>query len=94
MDLVLLEICEKTPGKDSVYLIHCIGYIEGVIDLHYALVKMEETKPLWCLTEGVTVGQIILMVVKDMKENPKDLHKLAINFIGVPLIESFPCKKE
>ena len=74
--------------------VHCLGFIEGVLE---GLVVGEHEnptatkKPYVCIPDGASLGQNVRVVVKWMKEHPKDLHRRAALLIYVALLEAYPC---
>jgi hypothetical protein len=77
--------------------VHCLGFIEGVLE---GLVVGESAgdenhtatkKRYVCIPDGASLGQNVRVVVKWMKEHPKDLHRRAALLIYVALLEAYPC---
>jgi hypothetical protein len=89
----LLEQCreyEKSQaGQDYSYVEAglCLGYITGVGDM----VKAATSRA--CPPEDANRGQVILVVIKFLKENPAKLHVAAFVSITVAMQEAWPCPK-
>ena len=83
----LLLACEsKAPTDKSL----CEGYIIGVAS---TLSDPGMAKVRVCIPDGVVSGQVILIVVKWFKENPRNLHQSAAANIAYALSNAFPCSK-
>ena len=85
----LLEDCESENyfEKGS-----CMGYIEGVGDSVATLANWEDFAEYICTPQGVTSGQLMLVVVKNLNENPEELHMTASSLVLKALSEAFPCE--
>jgi hypothetical protein len=63
-----------------------MGYIVGVADtLDYLSIT--------CTPNGASVGQIVAIVSKYIKDNPDKWMESANHLVGVSLQKSFPCEK-
>jgi len=62
-----------------------LGQINGVLDtmLYYRMI---------CLPDRVTVGQNLSIVMKYLRDHPKELHKEASYLIIQAFAEAFPCR--
>lgn len=100
----LLEVATDPYNKAS-FDWYVAGYIEGhqnasVLLISDWLVKnnniarklAKEPKPIICPDNGVTYGQMSLIVKKYLQDNPKKLNKMASVLIEEALVDSFPCK--
>jgi hypothetical protein len=78
---------------------HCTGYILGVVDGYAETEAAEKARlhfssSLICFPkEGfMPTPQVVTLVVKYLRENPKSLHDHAALLILLALQEAFPCK--
>lgn len=72
----------------------CLGYINGVLDMHAMMVAFAKSKAMFCLPpEGVTIDQAHKIFVKWASDNPKELHQLARSSVMLALKQAFPCKR-
>jgi len=79
----LLE--EEKPNGSSLEIGLSYGYVNGVLDMGNGI--------LFCIAEGVTMGQLIAIVTKHLKDNPEKWNQPA-QFIVINAMKSaFPCKK-
>jgi hypothetical protein len=84
----LLEACtSRQPLQGAM----CIGYIRGVIDGENMMGTALNKKPLVCLSEGVTLGQVEDVVVKYLKDNPAERNKPSAGLIGIAAATAWPC---
>lgn len=91
----LLEFCTSPTDKTDVEFgknTLCLGYLNGIADLHDILVILGDKLPLWCPPENVTVGQAEMVVIKYLKEHPEDLHLVAGSQVANAFMSAFPCK--
>ena len=84
----LLAHCEAEEGSFDSAL--CIGYIQGFADTESLTVKADSP---FCTPDGVSVGQLRAIIVKDMKEHPEKLHYPAAMLARFSLRDTFPCEK-
>lgn len=71
----------------------CIGYLNGILDMHAMMVAFSKSKPQFCLpAQGVSIDQAHKIFVKWTSDNPKELHQLARTSIMIALKQAFPCK--
>lgn len=61
----------------------CINYVSGWVDGHLPL--------SFCIPEGVTLGQLIDVALKDLKENPQTRHEPAGSLLLKSFTAAFPC---
>lgn len=92
LDLVegngLLEACtSRQPLQGAM----CIGYIRGVIDGENMMGTAINKKPLACLSEGVTLGQVKDVVVKYLRDYPAERNKPSAGLIGIAAATAWPC---
>ncbi|MBJ2129102.1 hypothetical protein JC525_09145 [Alteromonas sp. IB21] len=62
------------------------GYVIGVADFGDQI--------LFCMTVGVTSGQVNAIVAKHLKNNPEKWNKAANAIVVDALREAFPCKNQ
>lgn len=68
----------------------CMGYVLGVNDTHKAL---SPKKPMYCLPEEVTGGQLYDVARKFIENSPEQRHMPA-SFLVLRAFElAFPCSK-
>jgi Rap1a immunity proteins len=85
----LLNQCERLGNPLS---FGCRMYLAGVIDMHYGF-SVIVSQPLYCYPAGVTYEQLERIVVKYLRDHPKDLHYQAAYLATVALTDAFPCKR-
>ena len=72
---------EKAPGSYSSGYFD--GYVLGVLDL---------TQDRLCIAERVTMGQVLEVVRKYLKDHPEELHLRASDLVIKALQTAWPCK--
>lgn len=65
------------------------GYIQGTADIG----GKDAARLAWCAPENVTYGQVRLVVVKYLRDNPGRLHMKFSFLAGQAMRASFPCPK-
>jgi Rap1a immunity proteins len=84
----LLEACtSRQPLQGAM----CIGYIRGVIDGENMMGTALNKRPLVCLPQGVTLGQVEDVIVKYLKDNPAERNKPSAGLIGIAAASAWPC---
>ncbi len=83
------ELLEYCSAPETFLEGVCLGYVMGIEDAHDSLVG---TRPFYCLSAGVSKGQLELIVKKFLQENPEKLHLSAGTLVILALMEAFPCK--
>lgn len=69
----------------------CFGYLQSAADTHHAYTKSGLVEPIFCRPEGVSVGKLVLIVVKFLDTHPEVLHNAAGGLVSAALREAFPC---
>ena len=88
----LQEKCNAYITQDDVKTsAQCLGYIQGIADMHSLLVALEVTDVHWCAPDETTPNQMAVMVLQYMQKNPALLKLAASSLVDQALIEAFPC---
>jgi len=87
----LLDMCAATQidGAYHAKIAECRGYVTGVAD---AFNCESPSKGYRWQDPGVTMGQLVKVVVKWLNENPDKLHYGAGSLTAAALSEAFPCQ--
>jgi hypothetical protein len=87
-----------TSGEHSDDFHHCLTYIRGAVDMIGALqgARGTDEKSFWkltavCMPSHATSGQVVDVVVKYLKDNPKDRADKAGWIIIRALIQAWGC---
>jgi hypothetical protein len=74
----------------------CVGLLQGVSKMNrwYEIYLKNQTheNPLFCIPDGVTLGQKTLVVIKYLTEYPELLHEPDTVLIIKAFMQAFPCK--
>jgi Rap1a immunity proteins len=84
----LLESCAEPESSE--YYLSCAMFLKGVVDMHIVTTSYSR-HPFYCLPHEVTHGQLIRVVMKYLKEHPKDLHSFAAWLVAAALTDAYPC---
>jgi hypothetical protein len=79
--------------KTAMYIAACTSYLSGVWN---TLKMFEEDNVVGfakCIPDGVTVDQVRDVVIKRLKDNPKDRHWYAAAHVMYAMAEAWPCPK-
>jgi Rap1a immunity proteins len=91
----LLHDCTENDGPEQSWQSwHCIGFIEGVwAGATWITYADKPKKPRFVLPESISLGDVTEVVIKFLKEHPKDLHFDAGVLVISALENGFPPKK-
>jgi hypothetical protein len=79
------------------YVMGCVGYVAGFIDgvrfgTAYAEDKAGKKVPsLLCFPDEVENGQITKILLKYIRENPKEAHQRTAVLLAIALQQAYPC---
>lgn len=73
----------------------CLAYIEGVLDTQGATNDLHpELKSFrYCIPDDVPIVQSVRIIVKFLKEHPKNLNVRASLLVLGAMVDAFPCRK-
>lgn len=83
----LIAACRSTGWENG----YCYGYILGVYRGLETLSSIWN-KPVLCGTEDATVEQAMLVVLKHLRSNPKQMSQASEYGVITALMDAFPCK--
>ena len=95
---IKVEKDETKSHYDYIEASACMSYIEGTIeglDTFFEILKYKNfslNRP-FCFPKKFTWGQGIMIVVKYLKEHPKDLHLDKRYLVNIAFMNAFPCPK-
>jgi hypothetical protein len=79
------ELYQKCTAE-AVGKSYCVGYVTGIADV------MQISKSL-CVPDGVTVGQMVDVIVKYLRDHPEKRHYSVAAATFNTLSQTFPCPK-
>jgi hypothetical protein len=86
-DLSQIKTLEQV--RDSAY---CVGYLNGMIEVHTILAGAGRARPQWCLPEaGISNAEAQKVIIKWADDHPERLHESARVEIMIALVTAFPC---
>lgn len=70
----------------------CTGFMQGVIGtvIFYSETLKKDDK--FCLPNNVTNGQLVRILVKFLKDNPKMLNENRVSLVWLAFMDAYPCK--
>jgi hypothetical protein len=73
----------------------CLGFVSGFVGgvewTSTSFERVAHAKPVVCVPERVTKGQLILVVVKELNDDPAHLHIDAGVLVFSAFLKNFPC---
>ena len=72
----------------------CIGFVTGLNQGVFLTSSISKSKKIFCAPRGVSVGQLVKVAVKFMKENPEVLHLSAGIILMRAYRVAFPCNEQ
>lgn len=70
----------------------CGGFVQGVDSTNTFLFNDLNSDARFCKPATVTNGQLVRIVVKHLKDNPKLLNKERTGLVWLALKDAYPCK--
>jgi hypothetical protein len=70
----------------------CAGFVQGVSNTVYFYSDEVKKNQKFCKPDGVTNAQLVRIVVKYLKDNPKDLNEGRMTLVWTALMDAYPCK--
>jgi hypothetical protein len=70
----------------------CGGFIQGfngAVQFYSEVLKKDDK---YCIPDGVTNAQLGRIVVKYLKDNPKELNESRVTLVWLALRDAYPCK--
>ena len=90
----LLAYCEeaqKEAGANPFRAGYCYAFIEGTLRGWEAAAFVRDAPTNYCIAPGVTLGQIVGVVVKSLRDNPADMRGRAEVSVISAVQKAFPC---
>ncbi len=92
----LLRACERdSPGspQEMADLMHCAGYLDGMLDFQAVLAVRHPQARLFCAPPGgISLSQARRVFVEWAQEHPEQLHESARVSVVIALSQAFPCE--
>jgi hypothetical protein len=70
----------------------CSGFVGGVIEGMNMTAATLNSDSLLCIPMGIRLEQAVLIVQRELKEHPEELHQSAATNVLVALSQAFPCR--
>ncbi|WP_223508746.1 Rap1a/Tai family immunity protein [Pseudomonas sp. BF-RE-29] len=70
----------------------CAGFVQGVTNTVYFYSDELKKDEKFCMPDGVSYSQLVRVVVKYLKDNPKTLNDDRTALVWRSLIDAYPCK--
>ena len=73
----------------------CLGMMQGITSLNMVYQVKDRDSALFCLpSNGMSAGQAARIVVKYMRDNPRELHNNGSLVVIAALKDAYPCADE
>jgi hypothetical protein len=70
----------------------CAGFVQGISETVYFYSDGLKKNEKFCKPDGVTNAQLVRIVLKYLKDNPKDLNQARMGLVWSALMDAYPCK--
>lgn len=87
-----LKLADSEPNFDRIDVGMCAGFVEGVNSMVYFYNDVLKKDDKYCMPYSVTNGQMVRIVVKYLKDNPKLLNKSNTVLVWSAFKDAYPCK--
>ncbi|PYY69969.1 hypothetical protein CRX42_13770 [Pseudomonas jessenii] len=87
-----IKAADKERNYDPIAAGLCLGFIHGVDETVTYLRGDLAKDAKFCTPKDITNGQVVRIVVKYLKDNPKLLHKSRGALVWLALNDAYPCK--
>lgn len=89
-----ISVTEPAALGDPQKLSYCTAYLEGMVDGGTFVANGDANRFPVCVPPGVTMGEVIRVVLKFADDNPEKLHWGAAPFVTLALARAYPCEKD
>lgn len=83
------KLYSECTSSDNLDQMHCLGYQNGIADVLSGHDRVNGFQA--CLPGNGTVGQVMDVVVKSLRDHPEDRHLAAAVLVAAALAAAFPC---
>ena len=90
---IAATITKDTTRGELREAMSCIGMLKGIVGLNRFYQIKYKDEAFFCMPEGVTIKQAILIVLKYLKEHPEELHEEETFLVTLAFKNVYPCKK-
>jgi hypothetical protein len=87
-----IKAAEMEKSFDRFQAGMCLGMVQGVQSTVYFLSDDLNNDSKFCVPTKVSIGQLVRIVVKYLKDNPKLLNESETGLIWLALKDAYPCK--
>lgn len=87
-----IKLADSEPNYDRIDVGMCAGFVEGVNSMVYFYSDELKKEDKYCMPGSVTNGQMVRILVKYLKDNPKLLNKSNTVLVWSAFKDAYPCK--
>jgi hypothetical protein len=87
-----IKLIDDEKGFSPVYAGACGGFVQGVDSTVFFYGEDLEKDAKFCTPKNATNAQLVRIVVKYLKDNPKLLNKDKTTLVWLALKDAYPCK--
>lgn len=81
-------VSTSEAGYDAIF---CMGFVHGLEEAHTLISSIQPGAKLFCIPAGVTLNQLVRVIVKYLQDRPEDLHDRGVLLAVGALARAFPC---
>ena len=85
----LHDICVETDER--IVGTVCAMYVAGVVDAMLVMKDMIGEQIAFCVPEGVTIGQLVDVFAKYLRDHPEERHLHGAVLVITAVSDAFPC---
>lgn len=83
------NVVQLAPNE-ALFLMHCVGYIQGIFDTMMFYDDMHFGPHVFCPPK-VQMNQAVRVVRKYIGEHPEEAHERTMDLAWAALVKAFPC---
>jgi hypothetical protein len=87
-----IKVADSERNYDVLEAGLCAGFIEGVNSTVYFYSDVLKKNEKYCMPDTVKNAQMVRIVVKYLKDNPKLLNQSRTGLVWAALKDAYPCK--
>ena len=91
----LLSYCDEavkdTPDVNAFRAGYCLAFVEGVLRGWEAGAYVRDAPVNYCMPSGVTLAQIVRVIVKSLRDNPAEMRGRAEVSVISAVQKAYPC---
>lgn len=87
-----VKVADKEKIYDQFDAASCGGFVQGVTGTVFFYSELLKNDDKFCVPDSATNGQVVRIVVKYLRDNPKLLNENKVTLVWLALRDAYPCK--